>query len=727
MCRNQYWPNQDLEEIFIGSVCCHPFSDSFFPGGMFHPTTLGNWTEMPYGIKGAEQAGGVCGGGQRRHPWVGVRNPRWSVLLLEAAMETFLEDIRAKREGPLITNNNDKYVNNDINNDGKRPYDNLCDGVEDTNQNGRIDGDNGDGIYGESETWEETSPNLKDSDGDTFSDKDEKDWEYNPLSTDTDNDGILDNDEDSNSNGILDSSETDPTEMDTDGDGLFDKQELDGWTVVIIKESTGEQDSRYNVVSDPRDVDSDDDQIDDYSEFKNATDPTKEDTDGDGKSDYIEIEVYEDSSPWGIDGVPPNITKIEKDYKMRYGGWGGLKLVGVDVELTISCRDDFGIRWLKVHLDGVGEEIIHFNDALKVKHTFSFTTDNYARILWSGFDLNISASDRNNNVGFKESEVKGIIKAAFDALVGALLSFAKVLMELISKLCNWLYELPKKILDGIMHGIEKVKQGIQNVIDSIIKPIFDFIKNNKGNIENAIEDFMDKLLHLSLFILVGSLMIALAVVEIIVMGVTFGATGIISAIVAIVLGILAAVLLACDETREAIFGIVTDIYDKAMEKYNDDTVNLFINIFKVINGFVGTIIKVLHLEMFGIFFGYEVTEDSAKSAFGIGAIIKIAGAAWAYWRAFAFTILSAICSWLSIVYHNRRDLHIAIAVEALIFKVLALICSICAMYFKTIPKEDNITPWQIMVNNWGATIMAGFSVVGLITWSVEFVQEYIIW
>jgi len=106
MCRNQYWPNQDLEEIFIGSVCCHPFSDSFFPDGLFHPTTLGYWMDIPFGIEGAEQAGGVCGGGQRRHPWVGVRNPRWNVLLLEAAMETFLEDIRAKREGPPITNNN---------------------------------------------------------------------------------------------------------------------------------------------------------------------------------------------------------------------------------------------------------------------------------------------------------------------------------------------------------------------------------------------------------------------------------------------------------------------------------------------------------------------------------------------------------------------------------------------------------------------------------------------
>jgi len=70
-----------IEEIFIGSVCCHPFSDSFFPDGLFHPTTLGYWMDIPFGIKDVEQAGGVCDEGKRRHPRVGVRNPRWNVLL----------------------------------------------------------------------------------------------------------------------------------------------------------------------------------------------------------------------------------------------------------------------------------------------------------------------------------------------------------------------------------------------------------------------------------------------------------------------------------------------------------------------------------------------------------------------------------------------------------------------------------------------------------------------
>ena len=87
-------------------------------------------------------------------------------------------------------------------------HDNIKDGIEDANQNGRIDGDNGDGYYAGTETWGETDPNEIDSDGDTFSDYNEKQWGYNPLLDDTDGDGINDNVEDANSNGNLDANET---------------------------------------------------------------------------------------------------------------------------------------------------------------------------------------------------------------------------------------------------------------------------------------------------------------------------------------------------------------------------------------------------------------------------------------------------------------------------------------------------------------------------------------
>jgi len=77
MCRDQYWPNQDLEKLFIGSICCHPSSDSFFTGGMLHSTTLCDWVE--------------------------IQIQRWNVLLLEVGMKTLLEDIRGRRKGQSLT------------------------------------------------------------------------------------------------------------------------------------------------------------------------------------------------------------------------------------------------------------------------------------------------------------------------------------------------------------------------------------------------------------------------------------------------------------------------------------------------------------------------------------------------------------------------------------------------------------------------------------------------
>jgi len=114
MCRDQYWLNQDLEEIFIGSLCCHSSSDSFFPGGIFHPKTSDDLVE--------------------------IQDPRWNVLLLEPEMKMLLDDIRAKREGPSIEK------------------------VEDVNQNGRVEGNNDNRIFGEIKSWAEKHLYSKDTD-----------------------------------------------------------------------------------------------------------------------------------------------------------------------------------------------------------------------------------------------------------------------------------------------------------------------------------------------------------------------------------------------------------------------------------------------------------------------------------------------------------------------------------------------------------------------------------
>ena len=115
----------------------------FLPDWVVHPTVLDRFDYDCLYSRGAEQGRGEWGEVQRRHPWAGVLGQR---DLIERS-EIEVRCVRCEAPKPPITNNNDKYSNNN----GKCTYDNLCDGVEDANQNGRIDGDNGDGIYGESE------------------------------------------------------------------------------------------------------------------------------------------------------------------------------------------------------------------------------------------------------------------------------------------------------------------------------------------------------------------------------------------------------------------------------------------------------------------------------------------------------------------------------------------------------------------------------------------------
>lgn len=86
------------------------------------------------------------------------------------------------------------------------------------------------------------------------------------LDTDTDDDGILNDVEDANHNGIVDAGETDPKQIDTDGDGIQDGTEM-GVTPAGIGADT-------DITIFQPDLDN-----------TSTTDPLKADTDGDGLSD----------------------------------------------------------------------------------------------------------------------------------------------------------------------------------------------------------------------------------------------------------------------------------------------------------------------------------------------------------------------------------------------------------------------------------------------------------
>ncbi|HMA76641.1 MAG TPA: hypothetical protein VKO43_05005, partial [Candidatus Krumholzibacteriaceae bacterium] len=152
--------------------------------------------------KGAEQVEWAGGFGQRRR-LAGLLNPSWNKRSVASIM--FREGQHAKHAQPRD--------------------DNIKDGTEDANHNGKIDGDNGDGVYSKSEIWTETNPNSWDTDQDSIRDNKEIKYGYDPLSDDTDGDGLNETEEDVDGDGKLDSGETDPTDEDTDEDGLDDYDE----------------------------------------------------------------------------------------------------------------------------------------------------------------------------------------------------------------------------------------------------------------------------------------------------------------------------------------------------------------------------------------------------------------------------------------------------------------------------------------------------------------------
>ncbi|WP_373045122.1 adventurous gliding motility lipoprotein CglD [Vulgatibacter sp.] len=166
--------------------------------------------------------------------------------------------------------------------------DGLLDGAEDRNHNHRVDtgetdplvpdvDSDGDGITDPVETGVTgTDPNRADTDGDGLPDGLEdrnQDGRVNlgetsALSADTDCDGISDGQEDANRNGVVDATETDPTRADSDGDGLLDGVEL-GRTTSPDPACAFAGDADPTTTSDALDPDTDGDGILDGAEDAN--------------------------------------------------------------------------------------------------------------------------------------------------------------------------------------------------------------------------------------------------------------------------------------------------------------------------------------------------------------------------------------------------------------------------------------------------------------------------
>jgi hypothetical protein len=161
-----------------------------------------------------------------------------------------------------------------------------------------------------------TNPLTDDTDGDGLSDDSELEYS-NPTNADTDGDGLDDGREatlgtdptvaDSDSDGLDDAREadgpTDPTMADTDSDGLDDNDEIDSSTDPVAADTDGDgldDGVETDGPSDPTVADTDGDGLDDGHEVKLGTDPTEVDTDGDGLTDGDE-ELEHNFNPTNAD------------------------------------------------------------------------------------------------------------------------------------------------------------------------------------------------------------------------------------------------------------------------------------------------------------------------------------------------------------------------------------------------------------------------------------------
>jgi len=449
-------------------------------------------------------------------------------------------------------------------------YDNIEDGTEDVNKNGRIEGDNGDGIYSPTECWEETDPNNIDTDDDNINDNDEIDFNYNPRSNDTDSDGLNDNIEDADCDGILDEDETDPRKADTDNDGLDDSIEITGWTIVIIYEATKEQKTHYTVSSNPRLPDTDGDGLRDLYEYGNITDPTKPDTDGDGKTDLQELTGDYNSSATGIDGTPPEIWKFECEYEISFDKYLGIKIPsGLVVLVEAGVKDIFGLRYIAIYISGLPDIIQYCNNATNVSKIFEWElkgVDEYKRAFFLGFKINLTSVDRNGNVGFKNDELKSISEMVVSFFLGPLFNIVSIISNIVSGFFSWIFNAIKEIMN---YPLKLIKDGMiyfKKVIIKLISQIVDMIINTPTLIKEFFNSELGIIIKLIIitFTIVG---IAASVVILICCGIDSLIGIAITLLISILISIIAAAMGIPDFTSIfSIMNVFRDYYYKIRDE-----------------------------------------------------------------------------------------------------------------------------------------------------------------
>jgi len=164
----------------------------------------------------------------------------------------------------------------------------------------------GDGIGNNADT-DDDNDGLPDSIEDANSNGIVDSGETDPLNSDSDNDGVADGIEDLNHNGIVDIGETDATNPDTDADGMLDgREDANGNGLVDAGEP------------DPRNPDSDNDTVPDGNDAFPTDASESVDTDRDGIGNNADTDDDNDTIPDNLD-QPPGRDPLVPDWSVHAG------------------------------------------------------------------------------------------------------------------------------------------------------------------------------------------------------------------------------------------------------------------------------------------------------------------------------------------------------------------------------------------------------------------------
>ncbi|RLF04688.1 MAG: hypothetical protein DRJ64_06600, partial [Thermoprotei archaeon] len=325
---------------------------------------------------------------------------------------------------------------------------------------------------------------------------------------------------------------TDPSQIDTDGDGLSDGLEVNGWENNIIYEKTKEK--AYTIpkelsISNPAywdmdlekflSKDTDEDGLSDFEEFQNSSNPLLEDTDGDGIYDFEEgsgnCTMIEGSDPEIVGEIQAKFVFIKE----------GIIPKEIKIEVTVHVRDNAGLDHLEIKCQGAGtkqyvfkeEEQITVTTADGVERTFTvavrdkevtvsgFKAD-YVGAFFTGYDIYVKVWDINGYGVKGETHLDSVVQGIIKAILAALLAFIKAVMELASKVFEWIWDFIRGLLDPVV----KV---VSDAMSSIFKMLITAVSNFLDTLEDGGEGLFDQINNMMLIILaLGIVVITISLV-----------------------------------------------------------------------------------------------------------------------------------------------------------------------------------------------------------------------